>query len=125
MLEKKDAKGYTTDYILLTLNKKDSTAVEFIAENIYSKDDYNIIDQADSSLNFFELQELSTPIFYDDDNKLVFVSKVIAVQNKQLDEAKGQITADYQDYLEKQWIEVLRKKYTVVINEKIWNKIKE
>ena len=125
MLEKKDAKGYTTDYILLTLNKKDSTAVEFITENIYSKDDYNIIDKADSSLNFFELQELSTPIFYDDDNKLVFVSKVIAVQNKQLDEAKGQITADYQDYLEKQWIEVLRKKYTVVINKKVWNKIKE
>ena len=56
---------------------------------------------------------------------MVYISKIIPIQNKKLDESKGQITADYQDYLEKQWIEVLRKKYPVKVNQAVWSKINE
>ena len=38
---------------------------------------------------------------------------------------KGKVTTDYQDYLEGEWIKRLREKYTVVINEEVWNKIKK
>ncbi len=125
LLLKKNAKGYTKEFILQSLNKKDSTAAEFVKENIYSKGDYSIIDKADETLKFFENQDLKTPLIFDVDNKVVYVSKIIPIENKQLNEAKGQITADYQDYLEKQWIEVLRKKYTVSVNKAVWSKIKE
>ena len=41
------------------------------------------------------------------------------------DDEKGKVTTDYQDFLEKAWIERLRAKYPVVINEEVWKKIKK
>ena len=38
---------------------------------------------------------------------------------------KGKVTTDYQDYLEAAWIKTLREKYTVDINEDVWEKIKK
>ena len=40
------------------------------------------------------------------------------------DDEKGKVTTDYQDYLEAEWIKQLRAKYPVVIDEKVWQKIK-
>ncbi|HFX18215.1 MAG TPA: peptidylprolyl isomerase [Flavobacteriales bacterium] len=40
-----------------------------------------------------------------------------------LKEVKGKVTSDYQNYLEKQWLEELKQKYPVKINEKAWEKI--
>jgi peptidyl-prolyl cis-trans isomerase SurA len=34
-------------------------------------------------------------------------------------DVRGQVTNDYQDQLEKQWIATLREKYPVVINEEV------
>jgi len=124
LLTKKIAKGYTNEYILMTLNKKDSSAVELVNENIYSKGDYTIVDEANEELNFFATEALKTPLFFEKDSKLVYVSKIIPKTNKKLDEAKGQITADYQDYLEQEWVKVLRKKYPVTINQDVWEKVK-
>ena len=42
---------------------------------------------------------------------------------KSLEEARGQISADYQDYLDKRWISELRKKYRVKVNRKLLSKI--
>jgi peptidyl-prolyl cis-trans isomerase SurA len=38
---------------------------------------------------------------------------------KTMDEAKGYVIADYQDYLEKEWISELQKKYPVKVNKKV------
>lgn len=56
-----------------------------------------------------------------DDGKVIIVSinEVLPAQPKQLDEAKGLITADYQNYLEKSWITELRGKYPVKVNEEV------
>lgn len=48
---------------------------------------------------------------------LVQVKKVLPPAPKKLNEIKGQVISDYQQYLEKQWIESLRQKYEVQINE--------
>ncbi|MFC2100625.1 peptidylprolyl isomerase [Bacteroidota bacterium] len=63
---------------------------------------------------------------YKQDEKTVFyiIHSKLPPQLKTLEEAKGHITSDYQDYLEKQWIEELKAKYPVKINEKVLNKIK-
>ena len=37
---------------------------------------------------------------------------------KSLDEARGYVVAEYQDFLEKQWNERMRSQYPVTVNEK-------
>jgi peptidyl-prolyl cis-trans isomerase SurA len=58
--------------------------------------------------------------------KIVFVNvrQVLKPEPKQLNEARGLITADYQNYLEKQWIIELKQKYPVVVNQEVLAKIK-
>ena len=40
-------------------------------------------------------------------------------------DVRGVVTADYQDYLEKEWIRILREKYPVTINEKVLKTVKK
>lgn len=47
------------------------------------------------------------------------VGKVLKAPEEYTDE-RGKVTTDYQDYLEKQWVETLRAKYPVVINEEVF-----
>jgi len=47
----------------------------------------------------------------------VFIKSEIPPEHKTLDEARGLVTADYQNYLEKEWVESLRKKYPVHVNK--------
>ncbi len=49
------------------------------------------------------------------------VEKVLPPAIKTLKEARGYIIADYQDYLEQQWIQVLRQEYQVNVNQKTLN----
>ncbi len=125
MLKKKVSKGYTEEFILTKLNKKDSMAVELVKKAVFSKGDYALVDEADQTLKFFSTENIKTPLIYQKDNKLVFVPKVLSKQSKKLEEAKGQITADYQDFLEKEWIKKLRKKYPVQLNNEVWENIKK
>lgn len=43
---------------------------------------------------------------------------------KKLDEARGQVTSDYQEYLEAEWLKSLKEKYPVTINQDLLKKIK-
>jgi peptidyl-prolyl cis-trans isomerase SurA len=51
------------------------------------------------------------------------VKRKIAPEPKSLDEARGMITADYQSYLEKDWIESLRKKYSYKVNQEVFSSL--
>ncbi len=49
--------------------------------------------------------------------------KTVANEPKPLKEVRGQVIADYQEYLEKQWLETLRSKHKITINEKLYNQL--
>lgn len=49
------------------------------------------------------------------------VSQLLPPQPKALEEARGYIVADYQDYLEKEWVESLRKEYDVKVYQDALN----
>jgi len=49
---------------------------------------------------------------------LVEVKRLIAPGIKTFEEARAQVISDYQDYLEKNWVQGLRKKYPVKVNKK-------
>ena len=51
------------------------------------------------------------------------VNNVIPVQPKKLDEVRGVVTAQYQDFLMKEWIKELSNKYNIVYNEEVFNKL--
>jgi len=57
------------------------------------------------------------------ENVIVVVHEVRAPEPKLLDETRGAITADYQNYLEKEWINELRSKYPVTVNREIFKSI--
>jgi peptidyl-prolyl cis-trans isomerase SurA len=56
---------------------------------------------------------------------LYYVDAVIPEQDKTLSDARGIYTADYQTYLENQWIEELRGKYEIRVNQEVLNALKK
>lgn len=55
---------------------------------------------------------------------IVNVKKIVPPQNKTINEARGLITNDYQNYLEKIWVDYLKAKYKVTVNKEILSQIK-
>lgn len=51
------------------------------------------------------------------------VESILPAGLKTLDEARGYIIADYQDHLEAMWVDELRSKYTVTLNEQVFTSL--
>lgn len=62
-----------------------------------------------------------------DENKheLIYVKGFIEPGLKKFNEARGIITADYQNYLEKEWVKELREKHTITIDQKVLTKLQK
>jgi len=58
-------------------------------------------------------------------NLVLYKGDKIPPKVKSLDEAKGQVISDYQDYMEKQWVNELRNKHNILINEPVLSEIKK
>jgi peptidyl-prolyl cis-trans isomerase SurA len=73
--------------------------------------------------NFIKGKELSKGVNkpYELDGKVyvVKVNEKLAPKPKEFTEAKGIATSDYQNYLEKTWLEELAKKHTIKINDSV------
>ena len=54
----------------------------------------------------------------------VIVKGVRSPQAKKLDDARGQVTSDYQEYLESEWIKSLKEKYPVSVDRNLLTNIK-
>ena len=53
------------------------------------------------------------------------VYNVLSSSQKTFEEAKGELTSDYQAFKEEKWLKELATKYTVKINKDVLNKIKK
>ena len=53
------------------------------------------------------------------------VEKVIPETVKSLDECKGKIVNDYQQYLEQRWVDDLKQEFTVRINREVFDRLKK
>lgn len=102
---------------LISKLSKDSAALEYKTEK-FSKGDNKYIDKIDWKPG------ISQNITDNDRTIIVLVHKTIAPEPKSIPEAKGIITADYQNYLEKEWLKYLRNKYTYNVNMEVFNSIK-
>ncbi len=89
------------------LKKKFSKEEDFIIDNIqWVKGISPVISESESRHGFAVVNELLDP------------------EPKTLSEARGIITADYQNFLEQEWLKELKSKYTVRVNHDVLSEIK-
>ena len=109
--------GLTDDALLKEINI-DTTKNLKIESGKYSRKENKFIDAVTWAPG------LSNDIPANPGVVIVNARKVIPPEVKTLNEARGLITNDYQNFLEKIWVEYLRNKYTVVVNKDILSHIK-
>lgn len=99
-------------YIHQRINISDSITYVKITRGLWSEGQNKVVDKLGFKLKgaTFESKE-DLPVTY-------VVGKKIKAPEDYTDE-RGKVTSDYQDALEKTWIETLRAKYPVVINQEV------
>ena len=58
------------------------------------------------------------PVFFEFEGRII-------EQPEEVADVRGQVTADYQAELEKQWVAMLKDRYKVKINKKVLRKVKQ
>lgn len=113
LIEKQKKKGtYSLENVTKEINKKSSLDLQ--TENgIFSKGENELVDGVEWKEGISAKKNVTNQIVF------VLINKVLPPQPKAINEAKGTITADYQSFLEKQWLESLRTKYKVNINKDV------
>ncbi len=109
--------GMTEDKIKEALNKKGKVNVIFTS---------GIMDKDHQALpSDFQFKEgLSKIHKHNDSFVVVMVKKILPKEQLSFEEAKGKVITNFQDQKEKSWIQDLRQKYKVVVNNVVLNKIK-
>ena len=110
------SKKKTEKEILDVINKK--SQLNLATETVmYVKGENKMIDE-----NWKE--GVSADIKKDDKVIILVVNKVLPKTPKLLNEAKGMVTADYQNFLEKDWLTNIRKDHTIEVKEDVLNSVK-
>jgi len=105
-------KGLTTDSISSIINK-DSELNLRVRTNKFEVEKTNYL--TNQMLN----QGINKPYLFDGKYYVVDVKEVIPASQKELNEAKGLITSDYQNHLEKEWLKSLEHKHSVKVNNEV------
>lgn len=107
--------------IINEMNKAKPGSVTVQNDGRFAHNEIEVIEKSGWKKGYSE-----KPVNYANKWYIVNVREILPVMPKSLDEARGIITADYQNYLEKEWIRELRNKYRVDVNqqvlETVWKK---
>ena len=112
---KQIVKSAKPDSVMSYLNQRvniDSVTYVKVQHGLWTKGQNAMVDKYafnDKEIEFTPTEEY--PV-------VLCVGKVLKAPQEYMD-VRGQVTNDYQDQLEKQWIETLREKYPVIINEEV------
>lgn len=117
-LLKKNLRKQTSDNLVLSkLNTDTIQAVTFI-RNKFVKGENPLIDTIQW------IKGVYGPFTGENNNKMyIRVNQLVQPEAKQLNEVRGIMTSDFQNYLEKQWIQELRSKYSYTVNRDIFESI--
>lgn len=116
-VQSKAKQKLSVDEILGTFNVDSVTNVT-AERGFFSKGDNEIIDQVEWHRGISNIIPTKRGLAFAD------ILEVINPMPKSLDEARGLITADYQAFLEEEWIKELKSKYPVSIDQEILSQIK-
>lgn len=99
-------------HVIEKINKSSELNVK-VKMNKYEKDELSYIQNRKINKGINPIIEHNNKFY------VLKVSEVIPSGPKSLKEARGLITSDYQNLLEKLWLEELNKKYTVKVNSEV------
>jgi peptidyl-prolyl cis-trans isomerase SurA len=97
------------------INKNSALTLQ-VESGLFQKGDHEIIDLIDWEPGLYDLS-------IGEVEYLVYVERIFPPAGKQLEDVKGQVISDYQNFLEKEWIKELKSKYNVNINNDALSKI--
>ena len=113
---KKSANDSIDKYLRVRLN--DSIQYVKIEKGLYVQGENKAVDQY-----IFKSKEKYEPA---KEYPFVFVTgKLLKKEPEDFTDVRGLVTADYQEYLEQEWIKALRAKYPVVINPEVLKRVKK
>ena len=114
---KNGCNGTQTEEIIGKITTKYQGNSFGIIDQLFAKGDQWLIDQ-------IKWKKGPSEVFVNPDSKsFVWINQIVKPQPKKLEDVKGLVIADYQDYLDKEWVKELRKKYEVKINRDVLSKI--
>lgn len=117
LIEKRMKKGGSVEEIKAKINKSSQLNLQ-TEEGTYAKGDNELVDKTSWT------KGLSADMPNADGTvTLIEITEVIEPSPKSISEARGLITADYQTFLEKEWLTVLRKLYKVDVNRSVFDSI--
>ncbi|HKK10163.1 MAG TPA: peptidylprolyl isomerase [Bacteroidales bacterium] len=108
--------GKSKEELLETLNDSTSNNV-VIREGKFEKPANPYIEKVAWEKGLSETKK------HNDNQFFVYIDRFVAPEPKTLDEAKGPVTADYQNYLEKEWIKELRERYDFKVKKRVFKSI--
>lgn len=110
-------KGSTPSEIKDALNKSSALNVR-IEEDTWERGQQRILDQIEWNNGAVTVIE-NEGVHY-----VIHIQDILPAQPKAIEEARGVITAEYQNHLEKTWIEALRQKYAYQVNREVLHSLR-
>ncbi len=101
--------------------RRDSIGYAFVRKGYYQRGDNQYVDQTEWKVG--EVNEIASTV--DQSTTIVFIRELRDPEPKTLKEARGLVTSDYQVELEQQWVQSLKQRYPVKINEKVLDKVRK
>ena len=99
---------------------RDAIGNVFVRNGYYQHGDNAFVDQTEWKVGVRN----EIPSTVDKSTVIVNIIELRGPEQKTLGEARGLATSDYQTELEEKWVENLRKKYPVKIDEKVLNQVR-
>ena len=105
----KKKKGFNNDSLVKIINKENVLSLSYESKIIEDFSKYNT--------SFKELKKGFNELINTNDNWMtVYVEEKLPLANKKLEECEGLVVSAYQNYLEKDWIENLKKNHSMTVN---------
>lgn len=110
-------RGLDHTQVLERVNANSALAVT-ARKGVFSREDEEVINLAQWQTG------VGKPFSWKDKFVIVQVHEVLPTQPKKLEEIRGLLIADYQNFLEKQWVEELRLKYPVEVKRELLQQLR-
>ena len=101
--------------------QRDSISAVFVRKGYYQKGDNQYVDKTEWKVG----ERNVIPSTVDQSTTIVCIRELRDPEPKTLKEARGLVTSDYQMELEQQWVQSLKERYPVTINEKVLDKVRK
>jgi peptidyl-prolyl cis-trans isomerase SurA len=115
--------GLSPKEIINLWNVKTKDSIRLEVGKIFSKGTNQVADSIFAKKDIFKETLGQAYYFIPSLQKIVLIHKYYPIEPKPLGEVRGIVTSEYQNFLEKEWIERLKAKYPVKVNQAILSTI--